>query len=576
MELASQIKSQVDIVRVIGEYVRLQKAGVNHKGLCPFHQEKTPSFNVRGDRQYFHCFGCQKGGSVIDFVMELEGLTFWEACKQLAERYGIPIPKQRAAESDRETRERAGVYEANEIAQRIFRGALLSPAGQQAREYLAKRGVTPALIEEFGLGMAERTGASVTRKLEQAGFNAEQLEASGLSRPRQDGSGFRDYFFGRLMFPIHNETGKIIGFAGRALSDDDQPKYLNSPGTKLYNKKLTLYNLHRARKPIRQYEHCILVEGYMDVIGLYGGGVTEAIASCGTAFSDTQVRIIKRHTDNIIVNFDPDTAGADATERSLQMLLEQGMKVRVLSLPDELDPDEYIHQYGAEEYRKLMEQAPRYFHWLADRARGRFDMSSAEGRIEAVRFLLPSIQRLADKYERAAVATELADMLRIDRSLILEQVRGMRDRDAGPVRKGPSIPANEKLLLRCLLRNEEARHAVVPHLAELRSARPLTTGAILKSIAALGPDFDYDALNARLGESDRTLLAAVDFADEGDKGQSNEDYGVAQAEACLHRLEESNRDASKADLKQQVKDAERRGDFEGALRLMQQLKELEV
>jgi DNA primase len=575
MDLGSQIKSSVDIVRVINEYVRLQKAGVNYKGLCPFHQEKTPSFQVRADRQFFYCFGCQKGGSVIDFVMELEGLTFWEACKQLAERFGIPIPK-RSTETDQETRERAALYEANEAAQAIYHSALLTSAGSKAREYLARRGVTPALIEEFGLGLADRTGNAVTRQLEQSGLAREQLEASGLVRAHQDGSGFRDYFYGRLMFPIHNESGKIIGFAGRALSDEDQPKYLNSPGTKLYNKKFVLYNLHRARKPMRQFEHTILVEGYMDVIGLHGGGVTEVVASCGTAFSETQVRILRRHTDRIIVNFDPDSAGSAATERSLTMLLEQGMKVHVLTLPENLDPDEYIQSHGADSYRALADRAPWYFHWLADRARAKFDMRSAEGRVEAVRYLLPSIQKLADKFERAAVATELADMLRIERPLILEQVRGLGggDKRTAPARKrGPDLSHNERLLLQCLLASEQTRAAVLPQIASLRTARPLAVKPILEAMVHLGPVFEYTALQARLTENDRALLAAVDFADDAEKGFPREDHSTVQAEACLRELEASNRGAESAALKEQIRAAERRGDLEEAVRLMEQLRQ---
>jgi len=577
MDFARQIKDQVSIERVMQDHgIRLRKAGgYTFKALCPFHQEKTPSFNVRPDRGYFHCFGCQKSGTVIDFVMEIEGLTFWEACKQLAEQYGIPLPK-RAQESDERTRKRAGIYEANDIAQALFRSQLVSPAGQQAREYLKSRGVPPQLAEEFGLGYIDRSGQTLLRRLQQAGLGPDQLEQTGLVLKRE-GGGFYDRFRGRLMFPIHSESGKVIAFAGRALAADDQPKYLNSPETELYHKTHVLYNLHRARKAIHQQHHAILVEGYMDVIGLWGGGVGETIASCGTALTDTQVRILARYTDSVFVNFDPDTAGAAATERSLQMLLEMSLKIRVLSLPDGLDPDEFVQKHGADAYRALLEKAPRYFHWLADRVRGRFDMRSAEGRIEAVKYLLPSVQRLANRYERAAVAEELASHLRIDKSFLFEQLRLSGEsgrREARPAARGPVVPPVEKLLLRCLVHSEDARREVLPRLEEAMFAAPLVTQGILRALAALGAGFDLDQLRGRLTEAENGLLAAALFADEATIEQLDTQLGATQALACLDKLDAFGRDSRRNALKERIRAAEQSGDLGEALRLTQELAKL--
>jgi DNA primase len=574
MDFAQQLKSSVDIVQVVGERIKLQRAGGHSfKGLCPFHQEKTPSFHVRADRQYFYCFGCHKKGSVIDFVMELDGLTFWEACVSLAERYGIPLPK-RTEQADARTRQRAGILEANEIAQELYRSALRSPAGAEARAYLARRGVTPQLIDEFGLGFAERSGQTLTRRLQQKGFNAEQLRDSGLVFERDDGSGFVDRFRGRLMFPIHNEMGKIIGFAGRALAGDQQPKYLNSPETELYHKSHVLYSLHRARKPIRDLGHAILVEGYMDVIGLWGGGVGEAVASCGTALVEQQVRILRRHTDTVIVNFDPDAAGATATERSIDMLLQEGLRIRVLTLPGQLDPDEFVNQHGAGAYRQLLRNAPRYFDWLADRARQRFDFRTAEGRVDALKFLLPSIQRLPDKFERIAVANDLAQTLKLDAGLILEQFRRSAAERSSPakVHAGEAgIPTAERLLLRTLLGSAYARSRTLPRLAELKLERTPATWPILQAMVAVGEPFSVDQLMGRLAENDRNLVARLIFADEGSQDVDDEELLGEQAMECLRTLESVDREARYAALKARITAAEKAGKLEEALALSAEL-----
>ena len=575
MDFASHLKSSIDIVRVVGEYVQLQKAGPNtYKGLCPFHQEKTPSFHVRPSHQWFHCFGCGKKGSSIDFVMEIEALSFWEACVQLAERYGIPLPK-RTEPADADTKKRAGIYEAQEIAQRIFLSSLHSQAGAQAREYVTGRGVSPQLQEEFGIGFAPRDGQVVSRALEKAGFSPQQMEESGLVLPSQHGPGFYDRFRNRLMFPLHNETGKLIAFAGRALADDDNVKYMNSPETAIYHKSSVLYNLHRARKPIRDKGYSILVEGYMDVIGLHGAGFPHAIAPCGTAFTSGQVRMLHRHSENVVVNFDPDKAGIAAAERAIQLLLDESMRIKVLELSGGLDPDEFVQEHGAEAYVEAIRGAPRYFHWLADRARSQFDMRAAEGRMAGLQFLMPAIQRIPDKLERAAIAEDVAAYLGVERSLVLDQFRKMAiqrrpERSASaPV---PDIPPNERLLLRCLLHSAEARDHLSERLATLVDQQPLEASAIFRAILAAGEPFDFSALESRLNDSDRTLLARLTFADEIE----NEEFSLSQAQACLSRMEASGRESRLAQLKARIREAEREGRLDEAMALMRELNTQEL
>jgi len=277
MDFAQQLKAQIDIASVASAYVRLRKFGNRYSGLCPFHNEKTPSFSIYAEHQFFKCFGCDAKGDVFNFVMMIEGLTFWEALKKLADQHGIAMPKQSLA-SDDETRLRAALYEMHEIATEHFRANLAGPNGAPVRDYLAKRGVTQSTAQKFGIGLSDRSGRALLRILEQRGFKPEQLEVSGLVARRDDGS-FYDRFRNRLMFPIQSEAGKTIAFGGRALDPEDKAKYLNSPETKIYRKSGVLYNLNRAKETAMKSDRIVLVEGYMDTIGASQAGVVEVVAT---------------------------------------------------------------------------------------------------------------------------------------------------------------------------------------------------------------------------------------------------------------------------------------------------------
>ena len=575
MDFVEQLKSSIDIVEVVGQYVRLRKAGTRFVGLCPFHTEKTPSFGVHSVHQFYKCFGCGAGGDAIKFVMEIEGLTFYEALKVLAERHGIPMPK-RAEYSDPQTKLRAALYRVHEMARDLFRSALKSPQGAEARAYLGKRGVAPSLIDEFELGYAEPSGHLLARAFEAEGFTAEQMEASGLVLKRQEGTGFFDRFRGRLMFPIHNEQAKIIAFGGRALAAGQDPKYLNSSDTEIYHKSRVLFNLHRAKESIRKTNRAVLVEGYMDAIGVWSAGVREVVASCGTSLGSEQVRLLRRYSERIVVNFDPDPAGVKAAEGSIQMLLAEGMKVRVLELEGGHDPDEYIKQNGAERYRARVEKVPGYFLWLADRARASYDMRTAEGRIAGLKFLLAAIERVSDKLERASIAEEIANYLQIERGLVLESFRKAaaerREKSFAAVKELPR-PV-ERILLNALLASPEVRRVVSPRLKAMPACEQFVTRRIFQALFAIDETqapFRFAELEARLAEPDRELLASVAFADKPD----DEEYSLEQAVECLRRLEQDDREAQRAALKARIKDAERAGMLEEALRIAEELARLE-
>ncbi|HWQ52657.1 MAG TPA: DNA primase [Bryobacteraceae bacterium] len=575
MDFVEQVKASVDIVQVIGERVRLRKSGAQrYTGLCPFHNEKTPSFTVHAGMGFYKCFGCGVSGDVIKYVEQIEGISFYEALKLLAERHGIPMPK-RAGYTDPDTRLRAALYQMHEIAEEAFRNHLNGPAGTEARAYLARRGVAPEVAAQFGLGFAERSGRFLLRLLEQRKFTPEQLEASGLVARRDDGS-FYDRFRNRLMFPIHNETGKIIGFGGRALHPDENPKYLNSAETPIYKKSYVLYNLHRARDGIRKTDRSVLVEGYMDVIGVYASGVREVVASCGTSLTSQQVQLLRRHSGRIVVNFDPDPAGANAAERSINMLLEEGMHVRIMELDGGLDPDEYCKERGAAAYIAKLDSAKGYFYWLADRARARFGMRTAEERVAGLQFLLPAVQRITDKLERVTVANEVAAYLGVDSGLVLDYFRKSvtERRESSPAPpKDPTRPA-EKILLNLLLGSAEARESLIPRLRPLGAVGQFATRHIFETVFALqeaGDRVAFDTVHARLEENDRELLeAALLAAETGDVECSME-----QAEECVRSLRHTDRQAQVGELKARIRDCERAGDMAGALHAAGELRDLE-
>ncbi len=575
MEFAAQLKSQVDIVSVVREYVpSLKKQGVRWVAPCPFHQEKTPSFGVHPVHQFYKCFGCGAGGDVINFVMQMEGMTFWEAVTHLAERHGIPLPKK-SQYADEETKLRAALYEMHELAHQAFRQALAGDRGAAARAYIDQRRILPETSMEFGLGLADRGGQMLVRLFERHRFPADQMEASGLVMKRQDGPGWFDRFRGRLIFPIQNESGKIIAFAGRAMAADEQPKYMNSPETPIYRKSAVLYNLHRARKDIRQHDRSLLVEGYMDVIGLYQAGVEEAVASCGTALTDDQVRILRRHSDKIVVNFDPDAAGSNAAQRSVQMLLQEGMHVRVLQLPGGLDPDEFVGEHGPEAYRSQLQHAPDCFHWLADRARAQFDMTSAEGRVEGFRqLLLPMIERLPTQLERAAVAEEVAHYLRVEPALVRSEFRrlGATQQSARPPAPSSGIHPKEKVFVNLLLNDVEARREVIPRIKNLASIEQFRTWPLLAIMIQLqdgGEDWGYADVEGRLADSGKILLAEVVFADALGEPQAS----LEQALAFLPQLEHQDRQTRMAELKTRIRKAEQDGNLDEAIRLWEQYQE---
>jgi DNA primase len=583
------VRQQADIVRVIGDYIQLKKAGAqNFVGLCPFHGEKTPSFSVHATRQFFHCFGCGKSGDVFKFVQEREQISFPEAVRLVAEKMGIPLPKMHySSESEAEDAGKRGkLIEMHERACKFFEDQLRRPEGAQAREYLAGRGLKEETIRTFRIGFAPDSGFTLKDRLK-ADFSEEMMRASGLFSFKEgseaSAAAMYSKFRNRIMFPIANENGKIIAFTGRTLAKDEKsgPKYLNSPETPIYSKSRVLYNLDRAKEAIRKLGYVILVEGQMDCIAVYSAGFHNVAASSGTAFTETQVRLLGRFSKDIVVNFDPDTAGAAATDKSLGMLLEEEFNIRVLRLEAGFDPDLFIRKNGAEAYAKALKGSAKYFDYLVERALKLFPTRSPEGKKNAVNFLLPHIHRVPSRIVRDELANDIAQKLNIDTTVLRQEFKAAAvSRGAGGLRNQPDedVTPAEKVLVRAAssVVGEEAelRHMALDALAEERLHAGLTTETLLEAIlqnalaVERGEGLD-DVMALPLSDADRQRLAKIVMREDD---PLTADLLAGALNALRHRRQISQREG---EIKRGIVEAERKNDVAALLRLKQEKLELD-
>ena len=537
---ADKVKQQADIVRVVGEYVRLKKSGQNFTGLCPFHGEKTPSFAVHPVKQIFHCFGCGKGGDVFSFVMEMEKCQFPEAVRIVAEKCGIaiPRPKERSPEERKENQQRAALVEMHREAQAFFVKQLETTAeGKAARAYLEDRGLNAEAIARFGIGYAPSGGDTLLRYLKQK-YAEKLLVESGLISRDQSGRLF-DRFRRRITFAIANESGKVVAFGCRALGDD-LPKYLNSPETPIYSKSNVLYYMDRAKDAIRRQDFAVLVEGYMDAIAVARAGINNVVASCGTSLAEPQIKLLGRFTKRVIVNYDPDAAGQAATERSISLLLEQDFEVRVLALPaigdKKADPDLFIREKGAEAYIKALKDAPPYVDYLIARAR-QMDLTTGEGKLRALNFLMPYLQKIPNRLLRSEWATRISQQLRIDEPVLraaLSKAAAERRSEVKtqPELVGKSAKPIERRLIRMLMEAEGFRRELAQRLQQGALYRGLETEKVFAAliVAALSDQpMQATEIGALLEDRDRRMLFEILFepAQEGT---------WEEAESCLEAL----------------------------------------
>lgn len=413
-----------DITDVVGKYVHLSKQGHYLKGLCPFHSEKTPSFTVTPERQIFHCFGCGAGGNSIQFVMQKEGLTFSEAVRQLAEEAGIPIgPEDAYSEPSPQQQERIELLKAYELSARVYRSILMNTVqGRDALAYLRTRGISDELIDTFQLGYAPNMWDALVKQLEKSGFLLPAMERGGLVSAKADGQGYVDKFRDRVMIPIHDPKGRAIAFGGRAMGDV-QPKYLNSPESALFHKSRSLFNLHRARADIRKREQIVLFEGYFDVIRAWQAGVHHGVATMGTALTGDHAEAIKRLTGEAVICYDGDSAGQAAAFKSIPLLEQAGLSVKVAMLPDGKDPDEYIAANGSERFvREIIEGAVTSTKFRLLYARRNFRLQEEADRLRYLSGAVKLIADLPSLLEREHYLREIASEFEVSLDALKQDV----------------------------------------------------------------------------------------------------------------------------------------------------------
>jgi DNA primase len=639
-DFAYTVKQQADIVRIIGDYIKLKKAGAqNYSGLCPFHGEKTASFSVHSTRQFYHCFGCGVSGDVFSFVQKIENLTFPEAVRMVAQKVGIPLPKASYSTPGeaKKARLRGQLLDVHERAVAFFQECLRRPEGARAREYLAGRGLDQELIARFRIGYAPDSGFLLRDRLKEE-FSEEDLRESGLFSWKQEdrlpASGSRlldggprtsdggpqqseiprsarndnapenrepdagnqtssvaamySKFRNRVMFPIASEAGKVIAFTGRTLATDEKsgPKYLNSPETAIYSKGRVLFNLDLAKEWMKKFDYAILVEGQMDCISVYAAGFQNVIASSGTAFTELQAKLLGRFSKNVVVNFDPDTAGAKATERTLGLLVEEEFQIKVLTLEQGFDPDLYIRRKGKEAYGSALKTSQKYFDYLIERTRTQFPVRSAEGKVKAVNYLLPHIQRVPSRIVRDELAHDIAQKLGIDSAVLRQELRhaaGTRATSSVKASAEAQVTDAEKVLIRALASARQmqpgedhlsARDGAEEEFEPARQARfvlqneSLHRGLATESLAESLLNMDrevVDVLEVAATESDRRMLALILLRED-------EELTAEVLEAAVRALRRIHLRRRQEQVQQELKKPGLAGDRE---RLRELLTELE-
>jgi DNA primase len=427
-EIIEQVRTSNDIVDVISSYVKLKRRGKNYIGLCPFHQEKTPSFTVSAEKQMYHCFGCHKGGNVFTFVMEHEKVAFIEAVRSLAAKVGIVIPEGPVTEAQTE---QESLYNACRYAGLQFHTNLTkSDEGRSALEYFHGRGFTDETIRTFGLGYSMNSWDNLISRAQLEGITTETLLKAGLVRKREDGSVY-DYFRGRAMFPIMSVAGRVIGFGARKMREDDAVagKYLNSPETQIYNKSRVLFGLFHSKEAIRGEEQALMVEGYADLISLYQAGIQNVVASSGTALTEDQLQLVGRYSKRLILLYDADSAGSDATTRGVDLALEQDFDVRVVRLPQGEDPDTYVRKVGGKEFREFISKSVSFIDFKAERYYQSGAFSTPEGKTEAVRSIVQSIAKMKDELKRNFYIKEVSQKYDVYETILYKELEKWIERD---------------------------------------------------------------------------------------------------------------------------------------------------
>ncbi len=600
-EAKEQVRNATDIVQVIGERVPLKRVGRRYAGLCPFHQEKTPSFSVNPEFQIWHCFGCGKGGDVFSFFMEMDKLSFPEALKELADRAGIDLPRREATES---TEARDRLYQANAMARDFFAAQLRGPAGARAREYLAVRGFQGEILDRFEVGLAPDAWDGLLTALEKL-LPASVLEDAGLTLRRGDGSGHYDRFRNRVIFPVLTATGRVAGFGARALSPEDTPKYLNSPESLVFRKGNLLFGLSLARKAIRERKQVLVTEGYLDAIRLHAIGLDHAVSACGTALTLEQAQLLTRLECEVVLIYDGDDAGIRAADRALDPLLGAGLVVRVLILPAGEDPDSFVQKEGAAAIRTLLEERAMDVPTFLAESKLSGDPARNPGAEARVRRFVSLLARTADPIRRQFLLRRGAEVFRLEETVLVEALRGTvraggargggtggaaRPAGSGQGARG-RVQADTPALGAGPADSGVATEALDPIEREL-ACRVLTEQGALAELAERGglAWLRHEGLRALLGPwldaerppfegelrvlAQESALVRAILSEHGKLSGRTHDVERREARELMDRLEDRRLKASIQALDQAIRDAERSRDGDSLDRLVAERRDL--
>jgi DNA primase len=567
------VRSAVNIVSLVSEYVTLKKRGRNHVARCPFHNEKTPSFNVNEEKQIFMCFGCGVGGDVFRFVMQIEHISFVEAVQFLAGRHGISLPTAAAPQAAVSSSSADLLRKAMAETVSLYHQLLMdSGEGKPALQYLRQRGVSDETIARFRLGYSPASGDALIQALRDKGFTLQVLDECGLAKKSEDGARYYDSFRGRIMFPITDVQGRAVAFGARAMGDRP-PKYLNSPETKLYNKSRNLYGLSFSKEAIKARERAILVEGYMDFIIPFQHGVENVVASLGTSLTPQQVELLGRFTREVVVSYDPDSAGLAATQRSLDLFLEGDFRVKVLRLPAGQDPDVFVRSAGSEEYQRWAQNSVPYLEFVLEAAiQSQGTLDDPKKKVQAMNAVLPYLAKLPSAVERSDYVFQFARRLGIDDQQLLAETRRAAQQKKTrladePVASALSMKFAEKRLLQLLLSRSDLQPEVLP-LCSKQDFSGLATERIFSSLLE-GYDRNqlgsYEGLHRQFaGEAEQTLLAQLEM-EEVPESPSRD-----TAESFLNALRTMRLAAYKKQILTEIAEAAQRNDTEMLNHLFEQ------
>jgi len=565
-DIKEEIRQRVDLVELASAHVALKKAGRHYKGLCPFHQEKTPSFHIDRERGLWHCFGCLQGGDIFDFVMRIGNLSFGEAAETLARRAGVRM--ERSPEEVQQATERDRVYRALEAAVGFFREQLLHPEkGRVARNYLERRGVDAQTTERFRLGYATPNWDDLLNALRTKGFPPALLSGGGLVHPRATGDGYYDMFRHRLIFPILDLQDRPVAFGGRAL-DDAQPKYLNSRETAVFAKGRTLYALNWAREAIRQRDEVVVVEGNMDALTCHQFGITNAVASLGTSLTMEQVLVLKRFAGKAVLVYDADAAGQAAMERAMTLFEEADLPVLVVVLPSG-DPDELLRTEGPQRFRDLLAQAVPIFEYQVGMAALRHDPKTIEGRVRIVDELVPAVGAVSNPVRQAEYIRSLAQRFNLAEDAVRQRLRS-RLRGKSPFPGAPqAVPTPDRAreqaerLLVHLMVHEPALRRVVGEALPADEFQDARYRALARALYA-GPDDAVEGLRERIADDGQRLLMQLVFEDPPVVEKEKERVVKDAIDFIVHREPAAQQRLA---LAGQIQQAQTAGDLEQVRRL---------